>query len=45
MQVFHECGEAGTSNDMLGIRLFRPVLTEADVKEIVSDLTWLSKNI
>lgn len=44
-QLFHECGEAGTSHDMFGARLAQPVPTEADVKEVVADLTWLSNNV
>jgi hypothetical protein len=43
--IFHECGEAGTRNDPLWIRMTREYQSEATFKEIMDDLTWLANQV
>jgi hypothetical protein len=45
VELFHECGEAGTSHTGFGIRLSKPPRTKADVDEVLSDLNWLAQNV
>lgn len=45
LHLFHECGKAGTSNDMLGIRLKNPPRSKAAIEEVISDFDWLSRHV
>jgi hypothetical protein len=44
-RIFHECGQAGTTHTMFGIRIANDNLQKSDIVEIIDDLTWLARNV
>ncbi|MGA9473634.1 MAG: hypothetical protein WBV36_14300 [Terriglobales bacterium] len=45
VRLFHECGEAGTTHSMLGLRVSEPIVNKAKLRELIEDFTWLSKHV
>jgi hypothetical protein len=44
-RIFHECGEAGTTHTMFGLRIAKEYVEKSDILDMIGDLTWLAKNV
>ncbi len=45
IRTFHECGLAGTTHDMFGIRASAEVGSKEGIKELIDDLNWMAKHV